>query len=182
MKQRRFVLSVYQGGWNAAGKYSTRLTHCYCLYKHLQNSCRYKNCLSGAVVAGSWSQNIYRIFYEIEQRYMLILQKLLELALVLSSLPIQSVYVDIFQTAHWGYCPHLNFIWWECQDSWVQTWMHLLVMLRHTNDAQKREKNRDIFDLFIFPCKGKVCVHFAPHFSKIFTKWQKTLFHLHLPH
>ena len=46
MKQRRFVLSVCQGGWTATGKYSTRLTHCYCLYKHTHNCCRYENWLA----------------------------------------------------------------------------------------------------------------------------------------
>lgn len=46
MKQRRFVLSVCQGGWTATGKYSARLTHCYCLYKHTHNCCRYENWLA----------------------------------------------------------------------------------------------------------------------------------------
>lgn len=58
MKQRRFVLSVCQGGWSAAGEYSARLTHCYCLYKHILNSCRNEKWLKGgAAAAQCWCQN-----------------------------------------------------------------------------------------------------------------------------
>lgn len=68
MKQRRFVLSVCQGGCTAPGKYSTRLTHCYCLYKHIQNSCRYERGLArGGLLQHDADVKIYIKFLMIEQ-------------------------------------------------------------------------------------------------------------------
>lgn len=128
---------------------NTPLTHCYCLYKHIQNSFICKNSLTveKAVLVGCWKcRNIHRTINNKIKVNVKIHTTYNTTSTNIKEKHAHKMKVTLFKDN----CQSLNLTQLACQNNWVQTWMHLLVMLTCPDDTPSHRQWTTVLFIGLF--------------------------------